>query len=107
MVEITAEPDVLFIEKPSSAASVATPTPVPAASPGPASTPNVVIMEPARSLKHEAALADLKQFITSVLQTKLETIRSSVSQKIVGHDETKKGDDSEKKRNGQAKGKKA
>lgn len=46
---------------------------------------------PPRSQKHEAAIVDLKNFISSVLSTKLDDIKNSVANKIQGVDEKKDG----------------
>lgn len=45
---------------------------------------------PVRSLKHEAAVTELKFFISSVLSTKLDEIKLSVATKIQGSDDGKK-----------------
>jgi hypothetical protein len=43
-----------------------------------------------RTVKHEAAITELKSFISSVLSSKLDEIKSSVAIKIQGSDEAKK-----------------
>jgi hypothetical protein len=47
---------------------------------------NIPIQEPKRSPKHEAAIMELKNYISQVLQSKMEEIKSSVAQKIIEQD---------------------
>ncbi|KAJ3000464.1 hypothetical protein HDV02_005329 [Globomyces sp. JEL0801] len=44
-------------------------------------------LQPQKSAKHEAALAELKNFITTVLSGKLEEIKASITQRITEKDE--------------------
>ncbi len=52
--------------------------------------------QPPKSLKHEAAVNDLKNFITSILTQKLDDMKTSVSTRIQAQDDLFKKDDPKK-----------